>query len=128
MKFTVDTKVKTLTLLEKVSFKELEAIKKFIGEEWKEWNIEAQVITVTNTQYLPSWWYNPLRPYYFGDAYSGSPQYLGNTANGYHQSSLQGDSKGILYCSNNEQTQFLIAGNSDSVNNLTLNQLSETTK
>ena len=37
MKFTVDTTKKILTLLDKVSFKEVEQIKKFIGDDWKEW-------------------------------------------------------------------------------------------
>jgi len=45
MKFELDTKAKTLKLLEPIRFKELDALKKFIGEEWKDWTISMRVET-----------------------------------------------------------------------------------
>lgn len=54
MKFTIDTQKKTLTLLEQTSFKELEAIKKFLGEDWKDWQVSAEKVTVTKTEFVPS--------------------------------------------------------------------------
>lgn len=60
MKFTIETKSKTVTLLEKATFREYEQIKKFIGENWREWSIEPETVKEYN-----NWWWgiSPYVPY-----------------------------------------------------------------
>lgn len=60
MKFTVDTEKKILTLLEPTTFRELNSIKKFIGEDASSWSIEAKEV-VKDIHHYDYWWY---RPYY----------------------------------------------------------------
>lgn len=64
MKFSIDTKAKTITLLEKASFKEVDSLKKFIGENWREWNLESIEVTKVEKEYVNSWWWHWLWPSY----------------------------------------------------------------
>ena len=56
MKFTVDTKIKTITLIDRVTFKEMDSLKKFIGDNWREWSIEALKVTEVQKEYINQWW------------------------------------------------------------------------
>jgi|ERR1700722_3975832 len=69
MKFTIDTEAKKVTLLETISLKEIDKIKKIIGEDWREWEIEQEVkviggqtIFIPYKEYLPSYPIYPLTP------------------------------------------------------------------
>jgi hypothetical protein len=69
MKFTIDTEAKKVTLLETISLKEIDKIKKIIGEDWREWSIEqeikvidGQTIFIPYKEYLPSYPIYPLTP------------------------------------------------------------------
>lgn len=65
MKFTIDTKNKTVTLLEAATFKELKSIRQFIGEEAEEWQIIFQVTTEYVTTTNPYHYWPPYPFWYF---------------------------------------------------------------
>jgi hypothetical protein len=61
MKFTIDTTVKTVEVDGTVNLKELtDLLKKFIGDEWKEYSIRDNI--VTKWSYYPYTWptYPPI--------------------------------------------------------------------
>lgn len=116
MKFTVDTKTKTLTLLEKISFKDLNNIKKFIGEDWLQWSLVAEQITVKEKEYIYNhwgYWYN--RPYYYGTSLplcgtAGINIGTGLLGNSTAQSNVQlnaSASTNIVHCLKNSDGQMM---------------------
>lgn len=68
MKFIVDTKTKSVTIIEEITFEELEQIKNFIGDDYKNWKLKSEPATVTieSEKWIPYPTYPsyPLQPYY----------------------------------------------------------------
>ena len=58
MKFTIDTENKEITLIEDVTFKEIEKIKKFIGKDAKNYTVRTEV----KWTYYP-YYVGPTRPW-----------------------------------------------------------------
>lgn len=71
MNFEIDTKAKTVTMLEAMTLLELQQLKTWIGDGWEKWTLVAKPITLKEDRwypypYTPAPVY-PLQPYYTGD-------------------------------------------------------------
>lgn len=72
MKFSIDTDQKQIIVFDSISFKEIEELKKFIGESWEEYKIsvEPRTITIKEEKWVPYYPtypttpYIPIQPYY----------------------------------------------------------------
>ena len=60
MNFEIDTKQKTITLLEDCSIKELLEIKQWLGEDWEQYKLTQRVITLQKDHWYP---WTPINPY-----------------------------------------------------------------
>jgi hypothetical protein len=67
MNFEIDTKQKTITLLEDCTIKELLEITKWLGEDGEQYKLTQRTITLQQDRWVP-WTYpapsSPLVPYY----------------------------------------------------------------
>lgn len=59
MKFIIDSDNKSITLLNKISLKEIEQLKIWLGTEWESWTIDAKERILEQDKWLPL----PVQPF-----------------------------------------------------------------
>lgn len=72
MNFEIDTKQKTITLLEDCSIKELLEIKQWLGEDWEQYKLTQRIVTLQQDRWIPwvptiPYYPQPMQPFYTSD-------------------------------------------------------------
>lgn len=114
MKFTVDTSKKVLTLLDKVSFKEINQLKKFIGDDWEKWTIEAKEVVHDVYHSNNYWWWYP---------YHSTVQYYGSTPVGTTLTSTNA----AVFSNDQNGNQYYVNASDTALSTLTLKSITNDT-
>jgi hypothetical protein len=74
MKFIVDSENKTILILEKISFKEIEKMKVWLGVDWENWTVDAKERVIEKDNWQPFIPNPPFQPFPI-DPFPNPPPY-----------------------------------------------------
>lgn len=69
MNFEIDTKQKTITLLDDCTLKEIFDLKQWLGEDWESYKLTQRTVTLQQDRWIPYTPSYPLQPSYVQPQY-----------------------------------------------------------